>query len=76
MKPENEKHADLVLAVLKKAPATVEEVAEILRDYEGRTKYVMTQLVRKQRVVKLEGRRYGHPLRVAAATPPPLFELM
>ena len=76
MKPHNEAHALLVLDLLKKAPATIEEMAETLRDYEGRTKYVVTQLVKTKRVAKLNGRRYGDVERISHATPPPLFDLM
>lgn len=73
MKPENEKHAAMVLVLLRKAPATIEELAEQLRDFEGRTKYVITQMVKKKRVVKLDGHRYGDPARISATTPPPSF---
>jgi hypothetical protein len=73
MKPENERIALGVLEALRKSPATIEELANGLRQLEDRTRYVVTQLVKKNQVVRLEGRRYGHAERVSQSTPPPLF---
>jgi predicted ArsR family transcriptional regulator len=70
MKPENERTAALVEALLCKDPLTIDDLAEHLRLNRDSVKYVVTQLVRKDRIVKLENKRYGHPHRLNASTPP------
>lgn len=72
MKPENEQLADSILALLKAKAMTPDEIEETLHvREEKRVAYILGQLVRKGRAVRLEQRRYGHPVRVSASAPPP-----
>ena len=72
MLPENEAIAETVLVVLKQHPGTIEDLSERLRVDEGKMRYVVTQMVKKGRVILVDRGRYGHPVRVASAAPPPL----
>lgn len=70
MKPENERIAQQVEVALHKDPLSIDDLSELLRIGRDPIKYVVTQLVRKHRIVRLENKRYGHPHRLNASAPP------
>ena len=70
MRPENERLAAAILAALKMKPATIEELSQVTFQTEDRTRYIVTQLVKKKQIVRLPERRYGHAERVSQTTPP------
>ena len=73
MKPHNEVIATRILQVLERQPAGIEELSTLTRQTASSCRYVVTQLVKRKAIVRLEGHRYGHAERLSQSTPPPSF---